>query len=134
MDESSHYHHRHLLSLPTEILPSILSLLPPRQLLPLRLISSLFDNILSDDTIWRESYVTRFASISGSTHPSLSDDETENNLGDERRRPIGDPRLGEEQMRNDRDQRLKIVRSCIGTGAGGHGWKRESLGRESVIE
>jgi hypothetical protein len=33
-----------------------------------------------------------------------------------------------------REERLKIVRSCVGTGAGGQGWKREALGRESMIE
>lgn len=99
------------------MVPSILALIPPRQLLPLRLIARAFDDLLDNDTVWRESYINRFI-------------------------PPGPPasaQAGVASRRDDGDEegradRLGLVRSCVGTGAGGQGWKREALSRESMLE
>lgn len=97
-----------LLDLPTDILPSILSLLPPRSLLTLRLVCSDFNHILTEDSLWRESFLNHFLQV-----PDNQEDPPHNasNL-----------------------DVLGTVRSCVGNGSGGYGWKKESLEREMMLE
>jgi hypothetical protein len=112
--------------LPYELIPSILSLLPPRDLLLLKSSSHAFNRLIQSDSLWREVYVNRFvraASELGADVPDYGAARGEGRLieWDEQREGTADGDV------------FALARSCV-PGAGGQGWQKEAIHREAMLE
>ncbi|KAJ9096074.1 hypothetical protein QFC21_005439 [Naganishia friedmannii] len=123
--------HSLLDELPYELLPSIFSLLPPRDLLPLKTTCHLFNRVIQSDTLWRDVYINRFVRAK----PDPDVDTSEYVYGHSRRDDSARSLDWQEQDTPTTDAEVfGLTRSCVGNGSGGQGWQKEAIHREAMLE
>lgn len=113
--------------LPYELIPSILSLLPPRDLLLLKSTSHAFNRLIQSDPLWREVYVNRFVRNTSELGAEVPDYGAAR--GDAGRLLEWDEQVGSAA---DGDV-FALARSCV-SGSRGQGWQKEAVHREAMLE
>ncbi|KAJ9119876.1 hypothetical protein QFC24_005590 [Naganishia onofrii] len=117
--------------LPYELLPSIFSLLPPRDLLLLKSTCHLFNRVIQSDTLWRDAYINRFVRAK----PEAEADASEYVHSFSRRDGLARSFDWQEQdMPTTDGEVFGLARSCVGNGSGGQGWQKEAIHREAMLE
>lgn len=117
--------------LPYELLPSIFSLLPPRDLLLLKSTCHLFSRVIQSDTLWRDAYINRFVRAK----PDSDTYASEYVYGHSRRDDLIRRLDWQEQDTPLTDTEVfGLARSCVGNGSGGQGWQKEAIHREAMLE
>ena len=117
-------------ALPYELIPSILSLLPPRDLLLLKTTCHAFHQLIQSDALWREVYINRFIR----SESDLGAEIPEYGSGGRRGEAGRLLEWSEQDNRYTDGDVFGLARSCLTTGASGHGWQKEAIHREAMLE
>ncbi|KAJ9121587.1 hypothetical protein QFC22_002206 [Naganishia vaughanmartiniae] len=117
--------------LPYELLPSIFSLLPPRDLLLLKSTCHLLSRVIQSDTLWRDVYINRFVRAKPDPDADASEYVYGHSRRDESARSLD---WKEQDMPSTDADVFGLARSCVGNGSGGQGWQKEAVHREAMLE
>lgn len=116
--------------LPYELIPSILSLLPPRDLLLLKTTCHAFNHLIQSDALWREVYINRFVRSESDLGAEIPDYSIGGRRGETGRLL----EWSEEDGRSSDGDVFGLARSCVTAGASGQGWQKEAIHREAMLE